>query len=466
MIEAIGRWLGRSERKLAQLLSADPLPKGSPFEQRLITTGALLIFAAGLAFRLLYAYRIRETFGLLGNRYGKAMGIAENLLRNGFYSIDGLNPNVSEEPVFPILIAASQLLPGAPWSSYLLLQLAIAAAGAWAAYRICVLYGAHRPHALLASAIFFAHPYLASQSVTVTDTQLFASVLALTACSWLVLQERNTVRAAVGAGILLGLSFLTRSTTLVLLPTLAVCLLATMWAEGWRGWQKRTRNTALASIVTLAVVTPWCLRNWQLTDHFMIATHDSGIVWFYGNNPDTYETLKNNVSVDSMVLDPEGELSKIADSRYEPGTPRHELALQDLFKRKGVDWAIDHPGEFIALVPLRLVRMWSWNLNPKYDDEGREVPSYALKSSVMRWFYLPITLLAGLAFCVPALWNRGTLFCAASLIFFSGAASMLYGFTRLRAPFDIFLIIPAVQSALWLLARSREGRKDGSKPTE
>ncbi|MCH7868525.1 MAG: glycosyltransferase family 39 protein [Myxococcales bacterium] len=455
MSEASSRGQGRWGRWLSQLHSPVPLPKGTPFEQRLITMGALLIFAAGLAFRLFYGHRIRETFGLIGNRFGQATGIANNLLENGFYSIDGIHPNVTEEPVYPVVVAFSQWLPGAPWLSYLLVQIGVAAVGAWAVYRLCVLCGTHRPHALLTAALFFTHPYLASQSVAIADTQLFASVLILTVCSWLTLQEHNNVRAALGAGSCLALCFLTRNTTLVVLPAIAVFFLATMWAEGWQGWQNRVRNVALACSITLVLVTPWCIRIWQLTDHFMVATH--GTMEFHaGNNSHIYKRLADNLSVDGMELDPGLKLWKLAESRYQPRSPRFTVYLENLHRSKGVDWVIEHPDEFIAMVPLRLFRMWSWNLNPKFDRYGKLNPNYELKASILRVFYIPVTLLAGFAFCVPVLWNRGTVFCAGILIFFSCAAALLFGFTRLRTPFDIFLIIPAVQGALWLSTRLRE----------
>jgi 4-amino-4-deoxy-L-arabinose transferase-like glycosyltransferase len=425
----------------------------------LITIAGLVIIGVGLLFRLGYAYHIRELFGQQGNRYRASLGIAENLIQSGFYSSDGINPDVTQAPVFQILLAFSKLLPTAPWFSYVLLQLAVAAIGAWAVYHICKLYSSSSPHALLTAAVFFTHPYLASQSAAIADTQTFASVLALTAFAWLNLQERNTVRAAVGAGFCLGLCFLTRKTTLVGLPAIALCLVTTLWTEDRRNWKTRISMVALMALVTALLITPWGLRNRQLTDHFMIAAMGKS-TFHVGNNEFIREILIKDISVDTIneKLDPGNRLRNLAASRYGLGTPKYQLYYEKLRQAEGVKWARNHPGEFLALIPLRLIRMWSWNLSPKFMGEGRPRANYELRRGVMKAFLLPLTLLALLAFCLPGRWNRGTVFCIGILIAFSGVTALFFGFTRYRAPFDAFLIIPAVQGALWLWFKYAKNR--------
>lgn len=413
-----------------------------------------VILAAGAVFRVVFAFRASGSFGLDGNRHDKLLPIARNLLESGFFSMDGIHPNVSEEPIFPAIIALSYALPGPEWIGYMLVQSVIAGLGAWAVYLFCTLASLPRPQGLLAAALFFSHPYLASQAASISDTPLFASVLAAIAAAWMGLQVRNTPRLAVAAGACLAVGFLTRGTTLLVLPTIAVFFAVPIWKE--RGAQSRTclRNLLLAFTVTAVTILPWGARNWMLTDSFFIATHGRA-EFAIGNNSFVREALEFGLSLDSIDFDPTGAIATLAQRAGPPGSPLYQLTYENLARERGVDWARNNLSEFLALVPLRLQKTWSWNLTPIFAKGGVIRPNYHRRAFVIRSFLIPISLLALLGLLHPGLWNRSTVFCAALLFAFSCAVAVLYGYTRLRAPFDTFLIVPAVQGLDWLLGRWR-----------
>ncbi len=418
---------------------------------RVLRLGAWVLLAAGSAFRLYWAFASRESFGRDGNRHGTLLALARNLQERGFYSADGMFANVSEEPLFPFLIALADALPGPHWLGFTVVQLVITAIGARCVHRFCTACALPRSQALLATALFVAHPYLASQAVVIADTQLFASVLAANAAAWAVLLERNRRSAAIAAGLCLALGFATRGTALLLLPTLAVFFGLPLWMEGWTSARRRLPQLALAASVTLAALSPWLLRNWLLTDQLFIATHGRA-EFAIGNNSVLRQALELGVSLDSIDIDPGGHIATAARRRAPVGSPHYELTYANLARQKGIDWIGEHPTEFLGLIPLRLHSTWSWNLTPIFATEGTFRPNYDRRATVLRLYLVPVTLLALLGFLHPGLWSRGTLFCSALLLAFSCAVAVLYGYTRLRAPFDTFLVVPAVQAAGWILA--------------
>ena len=199
--------------------------------------------------------------------------IANNLLKTGHYSIDGVVPTAKRPPGYPIilyllmqcgagivtfrivnylLLAFSQIL------LYKLLAKTESKLTGLVAVLLCALYPIY----------FYTAGTILSQTAGIA---LFVSVL------YLIAREKSSSWSFLGGGILYGYLILTVPLFLINLPIVSLA----PWLLKSDKWLKKI---AVFIITVLLVMGTWTLRNYFALNHFVPLTTNSGINFLLGNH--------------------------------------------------------------------------------------------------------------------------------------------------------------------------------------
>jgi 4-amino-4-deoxy-L-arabinose transferase-like glycosyltransferase len=137
----------------------------------------------------------------------------------------------------------------------------------------------NRPAALWAGLIFALYLPFAYAAAYVWDTSLFSLQLAVIV--WLVINytDRNIFQAIL-LGLLLGLTVLTNSLILAVIPVIFVYLYFTRQAE----WRRSLINLLIIAVVLVAVVAPWSIRNSLAFKSFVPVRTGFWLNLYLGNN--------------------------------------------------------------------------------------------------------------------------------------------------------------------------------------
>jgi asparagine N-glycosylation enzyme membrane subunit Stt3 len=200
-------------------------------------------------------------------------------------------------PLYPYFLAVPYVLTGghtaAQWIQVVVGALLIPAVGLIGARCFSPRTG------LLAAAFVALYPDLVWFAAHFWSETLFVTLLCSGIERSLAAAEEGGLGSAVGAGVLLGLSTLTRETALL------VVLLASAWlawpgrsGERTGGW-KRGAALLIAALLTIA---PWTWRNWVVFRAFIpISTYGALNLWLGNTDLDRDEVYRLSDSVEGPV---------------------------------------------------------------------------------------------------------------------------------------------------------------------
>src|SRR4051794_11391509 len=138
-------------------------------------------------------------------------------------------------------------------------------------------------------------------------------------------------RALLVLGVFAGLSALTRGEGL-LFPLI---VLAFGWAPGSR--KLALRHAAVVAVVMALTIAPWTIRNLDVAKGFVPVGGNASYTLWSGHNPR---------ADGGPVYQTPAELKEFE------GLSEAEAASKQ--RRKAIDWALDHPGRELELIPLKL----------------------------------------------------------------------------------------------------------------
>ena len=375
---------------------------------------------------------------------------------DGFAAGDGMTGSVGWlwAPGYPLLVSFHDLIVG--WGTSIKFTQVWVALGATVllhrvALRVLAPPGAdaetqdRAKKAADLTALFYAlSPSLAFYAINIwsetiyTTALLGALLLLFRARDELDVGLSHSLRAAMGAGALLGSCVLFRGIATYMLPFFAVGLL---WGRLRRpaAWAQLAVVTALA----IAVVAPYSLYASAKFEGTVVSDRTLGQMMYLGNN-----------EFDPLSFDyGNGVLSPHALDRYFEHARPHcadedaVMARDDCEREAGIDFIKTHPEEFIRRVPLRVAQMLTpHSLMTRHLRWGhwRGMPQ-PLKELLVAWG--AVWSLAGLWLGVLGLAARGegarapTL--AGLLTYHVAAIAVLAGLSRYRAPLEPILMIYA-----------------------
>lgn len=388
--------------------------------------------------RLFAAYALQDSFLERGIRSNIIHPIAMQLLAgNGFAAYPG-GPTADNEPMYPVFVAASYALLGIGWWVVAVTQTLMGILHACLLYRISRILFTRASVAWCAAGLCLFYPMYAIASISISDTVFFSCILAL--CTLLTLKaarEDNPGSAAI-AGAAWGLAMLTRLSAAALMPAVAIHI----WIASGR--RRGAAKIGIIAAVALAAISPWLWRNYRLTGRAFVTSHGAIELWF-AYNDETEAMLRRKGSVDWMRYGITSKIPALSDIRSEPGLAPidREIREADAFRQAALSYLAANPGQSLRMMPLKLLRLWSWNYNP--------VPTSPdpAQDKMRRWVhalsYGPVLLLAiaGVGFHIRKL-HVAHMLPFMYFACYSALHAAVYGLSRLRWPIDQFLLIYAV----------------------
>lgn len=273
----------------------------------------------------------------------------------------GQGASFAHQPLYPYLLALAHLVFGEDLFGIVLVQrLLVAATATWAAMTATWLFGVRTGWVAGIGGGLFLYQKLGAWSNVLLGEPLFAPML--TAWVWLLSRLATEPLARprlLLAGVVGGLSTLTRSTLLLAWP-----VIIPLWSAALP--RRRVRATALLVLVMATVVGTATLRNWIVAERFVLVTTVGGPL-INGNLP-------------PRPLAP---------------TPAGRAALYDQLRINGearvvAEYAVQMPVDFAAHLGRKA--MYTVGL---YDLSGLGAAVASDRAGGTAWSYLGMWILAG-----------------------------------------------------------------------
>ena len=176
--------------------------------------------------------------------------MAASVLRYGTLGFDGV-PSTRFEPLYPLLVAALRTATGDRVLVAQIVQVAIGSLAAVGLFHLTKSLTGNRRAAFLAAGLFAIYPLSIRHSADGTDITLMAT-LVIASC-WRFVVARTGTESAM-AGAMMGLTTLTRTMALPLVPLAALLLLS----------ERRPRAALALAAAALAMFAPYAIRNYAL----------------------------------------------------------------------------------------------------------------------------------------------------------------------------------------------------------
>ena len=315
------------------------------------------------------------------------LGLADSLVTAGVLGLDG-RPSTAFEPVYPMFLASAGLVFGDRVLLIQLLQVVVTALGAPLLYRLTLRLSGSRRAALVAGALFAFHPLLVRQASAATDLSLATMFVLASTLAFVTIRD---IRSAAIAGVLLGLTVLTRS---MVLPVIVLAG-AILFAQG------RRSLAAVLVMCALTVIAPMAARNYAVSGS--LTPTRSGINLYIGNSPYTADLVPD---YDLDLLEPEGyERFLRAHPTVDPNSPTVDAQFDAFLTGLAMRHIVEDPLRTIRQKLLNVAYLLSPRLAPyrisvsdtrvHIDDNGAaqvigsvartplEVWSYAAAASVL-----------------------------------------------------------------------------------
>jgi 4-amino-4-deoxy-L-arabinose transferase-like glycosyltransferase len=288
------------------------------------------------------------------------------------------------------------------------------------------------PVAWLASATFTVYPVALLFSVDLVSEPLATLWLLWFVYASLQFVEHPTLGRAVWAGLLLGLSMLTRASSVFMMPLVGA----------WVLWQFRNRRRELVVALCIPVVAgltlvPWVMRNYSLFGKFIPLSTQGGSALLQGNNDfvATNPAYYGFCIWDTKINDDITRQLKAPDNEYE----RDRVA-----QRLAIDWLKTHRDKWWYLVQAKFRRSWTPVL--QQNSKARRL------GMLIMWG--PILVLFAASF-FPTLIQflragDGGWLLHLAIFHYAINSIVFFGLVRYRYPIEGLCVILASVSAVWM----------------
>lgn len=176
----------------------------------------------------------------------------------------------------------------------------------------------------------------------VWETSLAALLMALIFWLSLVMEEREGWQPWFGFGLLWGVAGLTNTSLLAFLPASGLYI----WYRRWKVGKRSVSGVILASVVFIACVTPWLIRNYRTFGQFIFIRSNFGAELRIGNGPNADGTWQEYLHPTQNVH----EMRRFLQLG--------EIGYVRVRKQEAIDWIEANPGEFLWVSFKRFVYYW------------------------------------------------------------------------------------------------------------
>jgi 4-amino-4-deoxy-L-arabinose transferase-like glycosyltransferase len=244
----------------------------------------------------------------------------------------------------------------------------------------------------------------------------------------------------------------------VVLPAFALISIIAMVGPARRRQWARLTPLLIAGAVTMLVLVPWTVRNYDVHGRLMLVKDGFGKELWMGNNPHATGT--------AYVAGGAREVTDVfPPPAWQHRAQQPEVVTMDGLQNEALDFIQAHPGAFIQRTAKKVA--WFWTLTPaKYERSYGDDEAHAFRwIQAAYWFGL-------LAICAFAFWRRRGFAreYAGVLIVVVLWYSLVYGLThvgqaRFRGEIE-YVFVPALAFGVSELWRLFTGRRSESEKTD
>lgn len=264
-------------------MSSEYAPISQTRPTALIIIGVLsIVFKAMLLFALPAVFKLQAVnFSMFPDGYDLiAMNLAEG---SGYRMFHDLAPTMVRTPGYVLVLAALFSVFGQSLVAAQVMNLCFSAGAAVLTFQIGQRVFASSRVAVVAALVCFFHPV-----VVVADSRGGPEsmlLLVLTAMAWLTLRvaEHPTSRHFAYLGAVHGLGMLVKSSVALLLPVACLWIIY-RHSDSRRLVRASVVGSAIAIAVSLTCQTPWIVRNYLLSGHFVPTMTVGGVAAFQGQH--------------------------------------------------------------------------------------------------------------------------------------------------------------------------------------
>ncbi len=418
--------------------------------ESLLTLPALLVFCFALTIRVAYNFTVAAGYYPLHDSL-TYQTIAFHLVQQHCYCLYSHLPTVDRAPLWPLIIALIDRVIG---PQDILVRLFLCGIGS----ATCVLLyyfardlfgGRVGTFAGIVGAIY---PFLYVYDGLLYSESLYIFLLLAFCYTLYHMQHTPRVCFMVTGGVLLGLLSLTRPNGIALLGLFIVwvCVL------GWRRVLSRPRvvqSVFVVSLLSLAFVAPWTLRNYNITHALIPVAVGDGKVLLGAYNYETADPLyQNGYYAGVWIIPSEATPWVTAKFPHECAGPC-EVQRDNAYKAAALQWLTGHTSYIPFMLEQHFINTWA--VVPQEADLAiNRFPQRGTSQFIvlMMESMTPFVFALALLGLVVTLRRWRDLLFLYLIITLTLAQSIgYYGIPRFRAPIEPMLLLFASGAIWWLV---------------
>ncbi len=412
---------------------------------RCIPAGIVFVFAFFI--RLLYNVTVaRHYYPTHDAHFYQTIGF--KALHAHCYCLNGFFPTVNRAPLWPMLIAFISI-PFGPSDFYARLFLSVL--GAFTCVLVYFFAKAISNNTFVGLAgggIAALYPGLFIYDGWLYTESLYIFLL-FALCYSVYRLQRNPQRYKwVICGVLLGLLSLTRPNGPAVLGIFLVWAVFMAWRKVF-SWSFVAKGMLISTIITVAIIAPWTIRNYEVSHSFVSVAGGDGTVLLgsYNDeiltNPDYLGTWINPLRSSPAITKPFPLFSCDASC---------EVKQDAVYRNAAEHWILTHLSSMPRLLALHFTNMWS----PVIAEADLPVTRFSNQKSsqvvlTMMQLITPFVF-AFAALGAVVLWRkwRELLFVYCIILLTIAQNLALYGSPRFRAPIEPILVL-FTTGTIWFL---------------
>ncbi len=290
---------------------------------------ALTLFLLALMIRLVYVLfypQMPVVFDADSYR-----SIAVNVVQKGFYSSDGINPDTTRPPAYPLFLASLFYFFGKNLIIVRLVQAVLSSLTVVFIYEIAGKMFNKQAAIISALLAIFYPAFIFYSGMMLTET--FYTFILIIPFYFFTAKKLNA-RTAILSGLFFGLASLARPETILLLFFMMLLFFI-------MGKKSMFFKTFLMIGIMFVVITPWAMRNYTIYDQFFLINTRYGIDFWLSTNPN--EQFKDS-SLPEELEEKIQNLNPVERAIFLRGEAKRNL--------------VQHPLAYVKTVIKRSFRFW------------------------------------------------------------------------------------------------------------
>ena len=425
---------------------------------------AAAVFGLALVVRIVYNATTARGY-VPAYDAGYYESIALNLIHERCFCLVAHRATLSRAPLWPWLIAIIYALTGSD-NFHARLFLSLVGSGTCTIVFFWTRHLFGQRIALITGIVAAFYPGLFIYDGWLYTESVYTFLLLVFAYGLYRLQCTGRLPWAGLSGAALAGASLTRPNGLLYLGLLGIWAVLVLCAK-LLPWRTVALGVLIVTVLTVGLVAPWTVRNYQLSHDFIpVATGSGAVLLGAWNN----QALTYRPGYPGMWVPPRNISPRV---NYQGHLPCCTYDLDGYQEAYAEHWISTHPAEAAELAGLHFINMW----RPYTPEAGLPIEEFPDRaSSKVVWemmIIMPVPVILLAFFGLVVTWRRRWqhLLLPALLVGMDIAQCVvLYGSSRFRAPIEPVLLL-LMGGALWWLAqrmprmlRRRTGDATGNEP--